>query len=122
MRSSGTYRYTTPPAGLAIAGGGTPPYTPPFQIRIGGNDSSVIGGGGLPYTTTNVQSAINAIPGFAGTVTVSGLSSTGFTVTYGGASAGADVANIQLVNFACSCFSSVAETNHGGANDSFTIS
>jgi len=120
--TSRTYQYTNPTAGLANSSGGTTTYTPPFQIRIGGNDSSVIGGGGLPYTTANVQSAINTIPGFAGTVTVSGLSSTGFTVTYGGASAGADVPNIQLVNFACSCFSSVEETNHGGTNDSFTIS
>src|SRR6185436_7866854 len=65
---------------------------------------------------------INAIAGFAGTVTVAGAASTGFTVTYGGASAGIDVPNLQLVNLTCGgCYASVQETNHGGANDSFTL-
>ena len=82
----------------------------------------MIGGSGLPYTNANIQTAINGIAGFAGTVTVSGAASTGFTVTYGGASAGLDVPNIQLVNLSCGgCFASVEETNHGGANDSFTL-
>ena len=55
-------------------------------------------------------------------MTVTGAASTGFTVTYGGASAGIDVPNIQLVNLSCGgCFASVEETNHGGANDSFTL-
>ena len=57
----------------------------PFQVRIGGNDSAVIGGTGLAYTNANIQTAINGIAGFAGTVTVTGAASTGFTVTYGGA-------------------------------------
>ena len=56
-------------------------------------------------------------------MTVTGAASTGFTVTYGGASAGIDVPSIELVNLSCNgCFGSVEETNHGGANDSFTIS
>ena len=67
----------------------------PFQVRIGGNDSVVIGGTGLAYTNANIQTAINGIAGFAGTATVSGAASTGFTVTYGGASAGIDVPNID---------------------------
>ena len=55
-------------------------------------------------------------------MTVTGAASTGFTVTYGGASAGIDVPNIELVNLSCGgCFGSVEETNHGGANDSFTL-
>src|SRR6185437_16777106 len=71
---------------------------------------------------TNVQNAINAIVGFAGTVTVTGLASTGFTITYGGASAGIDVPSAALVNLSCGgCFASVEETNHGGASDSFTL-
>src|SRR4029450_6417266 len=87
-----------------------------------GNDSAVIGGTSQAYTATNVQNAINAIPGFAGTVTVTGLVSTGFTITYGAASAGVDVPSAQLVNLSCGgCFASVEETNHGGANDSFTL-
>ena len=68
------------------------------------------------------QTAINAIPGFAGTATVTGAASTGFTVTYTGASAGLDVPNAELVDLSCGgCFGSVEETNHGGANDSFTL-
>jgi hypothetical protein len=109
-------------SGLAASGGGTVTFFSPFQVRIGGNDSAVIGGSGLPYTAANIQSAINAIAGFAGTVTVSGVASTGFTVTYGGASGGTDVPSIELVNLSCGgCFASVEETNHGGAADSFTI-
>ena len=82
----------------------------------------MIGGSSQLYSNANIQAAINAIPGFAGTVTVSGAASTGFTVTYGGASAGLDVPSIALVNLNCGgCFSSVEETNHGGANDSFTL-
>ena len=82
----------------------------------------MIGGTGLPYTNANIQTAINAIAGFAGTVTVSGAASTGFTVTYGGASAGVDVPSFSLVNLSCGgCFASVEETNHGGANDSFRL-
>ncbi len=82
----------------------------------------MIGGSGLAYNAANLTSAINAIPGFAGTVTVTGAASTGFTVTYGGDSAGADVPSLELVNLACNgCFASVEETNHGGAFDSFTL-
>ena len=82
----------------------------------------MIGGSSQLYSNANIQAAINAIPGFAGTVTVSGAASTGFTVTYGGASAGLDVPSIALVNLNCGgCFASVEETNHGGANDSFTL-
>jgi hypothetical protein len=118
-----SFTYTNPTAGLPSAGGGTVTYSSPFQVRIGGNDSAVIGGTSQAYTATNVQNAINAIAGFAGTVTVTGLASTGFTITYGGASAGIDVSSAALVNLSCGgCFASVEETNHGGANDSFTLS
>ena len=117
-----SFTYTNPTAGLASSGGGTATYSAPFQVRIGGNDSAVIGGSSQAYTATNVQNAVNAIAGFAGTVTVGGLASTGFTLTYGGASAGLDVPSAELVNLSCSgCFASVEETNHGGANDSFKL-
>ena len=116
-----TFQYTTV-AGLANSAGGTATFNAPFQVRIGGNDSAVIGSVALPYNNANIQSAINAIPGFAGTVTVTGAASTGFTVTYGGASAGIDVPNIELVNLSCGgCFASIQETNHGGLNDSFKL-
>ena len=120
--SARSFTYTNPTAGLANSGAGTATYSSPFQVRIGGNDSAVIGGSSQLYSNANIQAAINAIPGFAGTVTVSGAASTGFTVTYGGASAGLDVPSIALVNLNCGgCFASVEETNHGGANDSFTL-
>jgi hypothetical protein len=120
--SSRSFQYTNPTAGLANSGGGTATYFSPFQVRIGGSDSAAIGGSSQAYNATNVQSAINAIPGFAGTVTVPAAASTGFTVNYGGASAGVDVANLELVNLSCGgCFASVEETNHGGAADSFTL-
>lgn len=117
-----TFQYTNGTAGLANSGAGTSTYSSPFQVRIGGNDSAVIGGSSQAYTNANLTTAINAISGFTGTATVTGAASTGFTVTYTGAAAGVDVPNIQLVNLSCSgCFSSVEETNHGGANDSFTL-
>ena len=94
----------------------------PFQSVSAGNDSAVVGGQSQAYNNTNMQNAINAIAGFAGTVTVSGAASTGFTVTYGGAYAGIDVPSFPLVDLSCGgCFASVEETNHGGANDSFTL-
>jgi hypothetical protein len=117
-----TFQYTAATSGLANSGGGSATFFSPFQVRIGGNDSAVIGGSGLAYNATNIQTAINAIAGFAGTVTVTGAASTGFTITYGGASAGLDVPSIELINLGCDgCFASVEETNHGGAFDSFTL-
>jgi hypothetical protein len=117
-----SFQYTAAVSGLAASGGGSATFFSPFQVRIGGNDSAVIGGSGLAYNNANLTSAINAIAGFAGTVTVTGAASTGFTVTYGGASAGVDVPSFELANLSCGgCFGSVEETNHGGANDSFTL-
>jgi hypothetical protein len=117
-----SFEYVNPASGLANSGGGSATFFSPFQVRIGGNDSALIGGSGLPYNNANLTAAINAIAGFAGTVTVSGAASTGFTVTYGGASAGLDVPSIEVVNLSCGgCFASVEETNHGGAADSFMI-
>jgi hypothetical protein len=120
--SARSFTYTNPTAGLANSGAGSAVYSSPFQVRIGGNDSAVIGGTSQAYTTANVQAAINAISGFAGSVTVGGLASTGFTMTYSGASANTDVPSAQIVNLSCGvCFASVEETNHGGTNDSFTM-
>ncbi len=97
--------------------------TSSFQVNIGGNDSATIGAGGVAYNTANVQTAINAIPGIGGTVTVGAASATGFTVTYsGGGWAGTDVPNLAIDALSCGgCFSAVDETTHGGANDSFTL-
>ena len=42
--------------------------TQSFQVQIGGNTSAVLGAGGPTVSNANVAAAINAIPGFAGTV------------------------------------------------------
>ncbi|HSD83803.1 MAG TPA: M12 family metallo-peptidase, partial [Anaerolineae bacterium] len=118
-----TLQYTTAITGLANSGGGTVTYFSPFQVRISGNDSAMIGGSStLTYTNANIQSAINGIVGFSGTVTVTNAAATGFTVSYGDSSAGLDVPNLEIINLNCGgCFASVEETNHGGANDSFRL-
>ena len=103
-------------------GGGTATYFSPFQVRINGNDSAVVGGSGLPYNNANLTAAINAISGFPGTVAVSGAAAPGFTIAYSGASAGLDVSNVEIVNLSCGgCSSSVQETNHGAGFDSFRL-
>jgi len=118
-----SFQYEAAAAGLASSGGGTVTHFSPFRVRIGGNDSELVGGSGLPYSNANLTAAINAISGFAGTATVTGAGSTGFTVTFTGASAGLDVPSIELVGPTCGgCFSSVQETNHGGPSDSFRLS
>src|SRR5580765_8009032 len=117
-----SFTYTAPAAGLPNSGGGTVTFFSPFKLGFNGNDSATIGGSGLLYTNANLTSAINAIPGFPGTATVTGAASTGFTVTYTGASANTDVPNLQFSGLSCGgCFASVEETNHGGASDSFTL-
>ena len=88
-------------ASSANAGGGSSTYYSPFKVRIGGNDSVLIGGTGLPYTAANLTTAINGIAGFAGTVTVTSATAPGFTIAYAGASAGMDVPNIELVELNC---------------------
>jgi hypothetical protein len=115
--------YTATASGLANSGGGSATYSAPFQLRFGGNDSSVIGGQSVQYSAANIQSALQALPGIGlGNATVSGAASTGFTVTFGGSLAGTDVSSLQFVNLSCGgCFGSFEETNHGGANDSFTL-
>ncbi len=93
-----------------------------FQVQIGGADSALIGLGGLAVTDANLTTAINAIPGFAGTVTVTGSGNAGFTATFGGASGASDVANLSVVNCAPSCSGLTTESFKGGpTNDSFTL-
>ena len=84
--SARTFQYTIA-SELADSGGGSAAYFSAFRVRIGGNDSALIGGSGIPYSSANLTAAINAIPGFPGTATVTGAAATGFTVTYTGASA-----------------------------------
>ena len=78
-----------------------------FRIRIGGKLSGPLGfasalGDATPVTNQNVSDEINAIFGFAGTVTVTGASNTtGPTITFAGASAGKDVPPVEIVFGAC---------------------
>jgi hypothetical protein len=71
-------------------------------VKIGDRMSGPLGfatqlGDATPVTNQNISDEINAIFGFPGTVTVTSASNNGFTVTFGGASAGKDVAPIQIV-------------------------
>jgi hypothetical protein len=88
--------------------------TQSFQVQIGGNTSAVLGAGGLTVNNANVTAAVNAIPGFAGTVSSAGASNGGFTLTFGGASAGLDVPAVSIVNCTDGCTSTVRETAKGG--------
>ena len=57
-----------------------------------------------------------------GTVTVTGAASTGLHAHLRRRLGRLDVPNVEFVNLSCGgCFASVEETNHGGTNDSFTL-
>ena len=88
--------------------------TQSFQVDIGGNLSAVLGSGGLAISNANVALAVNAIPGFAGTVTSAGAGNGGFTLTFAGASANVDVPSISIVNCTAPCTASVRELAKGG--------
>ena len=88
--------------------------TQSFQVQIGGATSAVLGAGGLAVSNGNVAAAINAIPGFAGTVSSAGAGNTGFTLTFAGASAGVDVPPVEIVNCTGTCVATVRQTAHGG--------
>jgi hypothetical protein len=86
--------------------------TQSFQVQIGDATSVTLGAGGLPVTNGNVAAAVNAIPGFAGTVSSTGAGNTGFTLTFAAASANTDVPSVSIVN--CTCTSAVREIAKGG--------
>ena len=75
--------------------------TDSFRIRLNGNDSAVLGVGGLAISNANVAAAINGIAGFPGGASSSGAGNNGFTVTFGGASAGVNVSQIEIVELTC---------------------
>ena len=98
-------------------------YFSPFQVRIGGNDSAVIGGSGLavhcdePHCSHQRDRRVRghrhrhrrALRPASRSPTPARRPAI-------------DVPSIELVNLSCGgCFASVEETNHGGAVDSFTI-
>jgi hypothetical protein len=90
--------------------------TQSFQIQLaGGGTSAVLGAGGLAISNANVAAAVNAIPGFAGTVTSAGAGNGGFTLTFAGASAGLDIPAISIVNCTGTCTSTIREVAKGAA-------
>ena len=86
-----------------------------FQVQIGGNNSGGARAGGLAVNNANVTAAVNAIPGFAGTVTAAGAGNSGFTLTFAGASASIDVPAVAIVDCTCTGATTVRENAKGGA-------
>lgn len=85
-----------------------------FQLRFNGVNSVPIVRG-TNFTTAGIKAAIEGIAGWpaGGTVSISGLGDTAFTVTFGGTLAGTDAGQLHLVNCAgCSGF--VGEIAKGG--------
>lgn len=89
-----------------------------FQLRYNGNTSAAIVRG-TNYTTAGVKAAIQGIAGWpqGGTVTVSALSDAAFTVTFGGALAGTNVSQLELVNCTSGCSGYLGEIAVGGSTN-----
>ena len=89
--------------------------TQQFQLRYNGNDSAPIVRG-TSFTTAGVKAAIEAIAGWpaGATVTVSALTDTTFTISFGGTLAGVDAALLGLVNCSGGCDGFVGEIAKGG--------
>jgi len=87
-----------------------------FRLRYNGLDSAPIVRGAATYTTAIVKAAIEGITGWpvGGTVTVSTLGDTAFTVTFGGTLAGVDASALSLVNCTGGCTGKVGEVARGG--------
>lgn len=86
-----------------------------FQLRYNGADSVPIVRG-TNFTTTDVANAITGIAGWpaGGTVTVSTLGDTAFTLTFGGTLAGTNVAELQIVNATAGVTGKIGEVAKGG--------
>ncbi len=116
------FTFTNPTAGLPSTGAGTVTFIQPFNLRVAGNANNSPLINSANFTNAGLTAAFAAISGYTGTATVTGTSTTGFTVTYSGAQANTDVGNFSIQNLSCGgCFSSVEETNHGGTADSFKV-
>ncbi|WP_202416530.1 M12 family metallo-peptidase [Duganella qianjiadongensis] len=87
-----------------------------FKLRYNGATSAAIING-TNYTTAGVKAAIEAIPGWpsGATVTVSSLSNSAATITFGGTLAGQPAGLLQLVECSTSCSGYVGEITTGGA-------
>lgn len=86
-----------------------------FQLRYNGADSAPIVRG-TNFTTTGVKAAVEAIAGWpvGGTVTISTLGDTAFTITFGGTLAGVNTGMLELVNPSAGVTGKVGEIAKGG--------
>lgn len=86
-----------------------------FQLRYNGSDSVPIVRGSN-FTIAGVKAAIEGIAGWpaGGTVTVSALGDTAFTVTYGGSVAATNVPELQFVGCTAGCTGFIGEIAKGG--------
>ena len=89
--------------------------TAQFVLRYLGADSAPIVRG-TNFTTAGVKAAVEAIAGWPalGTVTISTLGDTGFTITFGGALAFTNTSLLELVNCTTGCSGYVGEIAKGG--------
>jgi hypothetical protein len=87
-----------------------------FQVQYNGNNSASIVRG-TNFTTAGVKAAIEAISGWpaGGTVTISALGDTAFTITFGGTLANTNANQLQLVNFSSGVTGFANEIAKGGA-------
>ena len=88
-----------------------------FVLRYNGADSAPIVRG-TNFTTAGIQAAVQAIAGWpaGGTVSISGLTDTGFTIGFGGALAGVNAANLELVGCTGGCTGYVGEITKGSTS------
>jgi hypothetical protein len=86
-----------------------------FRVSYNGNLSAPIVRG-TNFTAAGIRAAIEAIPGWpaGATVTASAVSDTAFTVTFGGALAGTNVASLQLAALTGGATGYVGEITVGG--------
>jgi len=86
-----------------------------FVLRYNGADSTPIVRGST-FTAAGIAAAVQAISTWpaGGTVTVSALTDTGFTLTFGGTLAGTNVAELQLVGISAGAAGYIGEIAKGG--------
>jgi uncharacterized repeat protein (TIGR01451 family) len=86
-----------------------------FELRYNGIDSAPIVRG-VNFTTAGIKAAIEAIPGWpaGGTVTISTLGDTAFTITFGGTLAGLNVNTLGFLRCTAPCTGFVGEVAKGG--------
>ena len=88
-----------------------------FVLRYNGADSAPIVRG-TNFTTAGIQAAVQGIAGWpvGATVAISTLTDTGFTIGFGGALAGVNAANLELVGCTGGCTGYVGEIVKGGVS------